>query len=621
MAANAWQYWERALALVLGLVLSLATALRSEPAPMMPVGDVRDGMTGYGLTVFHGTKIDTFQVEVLAVLRHDGGVGDAIIARVSGGPLGETGVAQGMSGSPVYVDGKVIGAVAWTSTFTKIPLAGITPIEYMLNIPDRSLGQPAPGRYTYAPPAPTEDQTSPDWDAGYRHISLRERPPTLPPTWSANPVLSGAAGMEMVPIETPVAVTGADPRTFGFLEGMLSPYGMRVVQGGTMSADSLAGARLEPGASLGVTMMQGDMTISGVGTVTWVDGGTVVGFGHPMFYKGHLDFPLSLAYVHFLWPSQYISYKVTSNGPVVGSLRQDRRFGVAGITNEIPEMLPVEVSISGGPRPHAVRYEVVRDVDLGPQLVTYGLLASLYELEGLVLPSSVEMTQTIEIEGHEPIRKRNFYSDFGGLADAAMAAVKPLQTLVRNPFQPVKINRVAYEVAFQEEINAAFVRGLEISRRVVRPGEPLIVKTRLQTYLGDEFVTTTELPIADDVPDGIYLLRVGDATSAEKWMTEREPGRFIPDNLDHLIGLLNYEERNDQLTLEVVNKELGMTVENQALPSLPHTVFQMMRHAVPGGRIGPIYGNLVVRKQVPMNLRVLGSQEISVAVYRFARPR
>jgi len=589
----------------------------------MPVSEVRDGMRGYGLTVFHGTKIDTFNVEIVAVLRHDGGPGDAIIARVSGGPLEETGVAEGMSGSPVYIDGRVIGAVAWTSTFTKIPLAGITPIEYMVSILDRPLDQPGRDRYTQAPGLSPDDrsQPRPGWGADTRRASSFDRPPTLPSGWRTDPELAGAAGLDMVPIETPVAVTGADPRTFGSLQEMLSPYHMRVVQGGTMSGDSLAGAKLEPGASLGVTLMQGDITVGGVGTVTWVEGGTVVGFGHPMFYKGHLDFPISLAYVHFLWPSQYVSYKVTSNGPIVGSLRQDRRFGVAGVTDEVPDMLPVEVSISGGPRPHTVRYEVVRDVDFGPQLVTYGLFASLYELEGLVLPSSVEMSQTIEVEGHTPIRKRNFYSDFGGLADAAKSAVRPLQLLVRNPFEPVKINRVTYEVTFREEINAAFVRGLEIPRRVVRPGDSLIVKTRLQTYLGDEFETITELPIGEDVPDGIYLLRVGDATAAEKWQMDRQPGRFIPDDVEHLIELLNYEERNDQLTLEVVNKELGMTVEDQVLPSLPNTVFQLMRHAVPGGRIGPIYGNPVVRKQVPMSLRVLGSQEIPVAVYRFARPR
>lgn len=598
----------------MALVALTATAtISSARTPIMPVGEVRDGMRGYGLTVFSGTKIDTFQVEILAVLRHEGGVGDQIIARVSGGPLEATGVAQGMSGSPVYIDGKVIGAVAWTGIFTKIPLAGITPIEYMVSIPDRSMTRPGADRYTGAPGWPQEAAA---------HSGASSTPaPRIPPAWAQNHALAESGGQELVPIETPLTVTGAHPATFGFLRDLFGTYPVHVVQGGTASADSFVAAKLEPGASLGVTLMRGDITVSGVGTVTWTDGNTVVGFGHPMLYKGQVDFPISLAYVHFLWPSQAISYKVTSTGPIVGSLRQDRSFGVAGVTSEIPEMLPVEVRISGGPRPHTIGYEVTRDVDFGPQLVTYGLFASLYELEGLTIRSSAELNQIIEIEGHPPVRKRNFYSDFGGLADAAIATVEPIQLLVRNPFQPVRINRVTYDIQFHERINAAFIRGLEMPRRVVRPGEPLIVRTRLQTYLGDEFTTTTELPIGDDVPDGIYLLRVGDATSAEKWAATRAPGRFIPDNLDHLIGLLNYEERNDQLTLEVVNKEWGMTVEEQMLPSLPNTVFQMMRHAVPGGRIGPVLGNPIARKQVPMDLRVLGSQEITVAVYRFARPR
>jgi len=588
------------------------------PPPIMPVSEVRDGMRGYGLTVFSGTKIDTFRVEVLAVLRHDGGPGDVIIAHVSGGPLEETGVAQGMSGSPVYIDGKIVGAVAGTSTFTKIPLAGITPIEYMVSIPSRPMARPGPERYTWGPVLFPELGTP---EKPNRSASSSAYPLRLPSSWATSPALAQAAGAEMVPIETPISVTGADPRTFRYLEDTFAPYHLRMVQGGAMGADSLSGVKLEPGASLGVTFAQGDISMVGVGTVTWMDSDTLVAFGHPMFFKGQVDFPLSLAYVHFLWPSQYISYKVTSAGPVVGSLRQDRSFGVAGVLNEVPEMLPVEVKINGGPRPHTIRYEVVRDVDIGPQLVTYGVFASLYDLEALSIPSSVEITQTIEIEGHEPIRRKNFYTDFGGLADAAMSGVRPIQLLVRNPFEPVHITRVAYDIQFREKIDAAFITGLEIPRRVVRPGEPLIVKTRFQTYLGEQFERTTELPIAQDTPDGIYLLRVGDASSAQQWTVGRAPGRFVPDNLDQLIRMLNYEERNDHLTLEIVNKELGMTVDDQVLPSLPNTMFQVMRHAVPGGRIGPVLGNPIVRTQVPMGLYVLGNQEITVAIYKLARPR
>ena len=589
-------------AIAIFAAVSLLAAGASARPNTIGIGEIHEGMRGYGLTVFSGVRIDTFQVEVLAVLRNQSGPADAIVARVSGGPLSETGVAQGMSGSPVYLDGRLAGAVAWTSTFSKSPIAGITPIESMLEIPSRPMTPPPPDRYAFSERSAPQSSRS-----------------TIPRLANAGAL----AGTEMMPIKTPVAVAGADARALAFLQNILEPYGMTVLQsaGGTIGSDSLRNARLEPGASLGVSLVRGDINVAGIGTVTWADSTTVIGFGHPMFSKGHVDLPMSLAYVHFLWPSQVVSYKVASQGPVVGALRQDRGSGIAGVLNERPDMLPVEIKISGGPRPRVVHYEVVRDIDLSPQLVTFGVVASLSELEALGIPASVEMTQIIQIEGRAPVRRKNFFTDFGGLMLAAQAGAEPLDALARNPFAPVRIERVAYEISFRENIEAAFIKGLEIPRRVIRPGEPLIVRAIFQTYLGRQFEKTLSLPISPETPDGVYILRVGGADAAQRWTVARSPGRFIPDNLDHLIRLLNYEERNDNLTLEVVNRDIGMTVDDQELPSLPPSVFELLRSAVPGGRIGPILGTPLVRKQEPMGLYVLGSQEISVAVYRFARPR
>jgi len=619
--------WFRNIAACLGVTLAWGAGhSASAAAPdVLPVSQVRDGMRGYGLTVFSGARIDTFQVEVLAVLRGYGVQNDAIIARLSGGPLAQAGVAEGMSGSPVFIGGKLVGAVAWTSTFTKEPLAGITPFEYMAEIPKRPMGEPAPDRYTLLPPRPG---TQTDFDHWWRGESAARagamsaaEAPQLPSAWASNPALAQAAGTSMVPVKTPLAVSGINPRAVGLLQELVEPYNMSVVQGGAVSAQAMDGVTLQPGSSLGVTLARGDISMVAVGTVTWRDGDTILGFGHPMFFKGQIDLPMSLAYVHFLWPSQYISYKVASGGPVVGSLRQDRRFGVAGVIGGPQQMLPVEVNIGGGPRPHHVSFEVTRDRDFGPKLVALGLLTSLYDLEMLSGPATLEFEEVIDIDGHAAIRRKNLYTDYGGLAAAAMDAGVPLEQLARNPFESVRISRVSFNVQFREEINAAFVTGLEIPRRVVRPGEPLIVKTRMKTYLGREFEVTTELPVAPSTPEGVYTLRVGDAASAEQWQVNRAPGRFMPENLDQLIDVLNFQERNDRLTLEVVNSDLGMTIDDQVLPSLPHTTFEMLRSAVPSGRVGPVFGTPIAREQVPMGLYVVGSQEIPVAVYDLARPR
>lgn len=612
-----------AAAFVLG---GTGTAFAKAP-DVMPVAEVDAGMTGYGLTVFSGTAIDTFGVEVIGVLRQYGVQNSAIIARLSGGPLEQTGVAQGMSGSPVFIDGKLIGAVAWTATFTKEPLAGITPYEYMDEVRTRPMSAPDATRFTSAPLDPIDlwkppmDAHAPDWWSTPVDDIDWSLGPRLPDTWSSDPALAPYAGIEMVPIKTPVSVSGVDPRAVGALQELLEPFNMRVVQGGTMAAGALSNTELAPGSSLGVVLATGDLSVTATGTVTWRDGDSVVGFGHPMFFKGHIDFPMSTAHVHFVWPSQYISYKIASGGEIVGSIRQDRRFGVAGLLGEKPDMLPVEVNIAGGRGPHTIRYEVVRDRDMTPNIVSFGLMGAFYDLEKLGGPAAIEMTTRIEIEGHEPIVRKNFYTDDGGLMRATQAATRPLAFLSRNPFSPVRIKSVRFDLDFTEEIDAAFVTGIEIPRRVVRPGEPIIVRTLFQSYLGDEWAESTSLTIPEDTPDGMYLLRVGGGAEAEQWTVNRMPGRFIPENVPHLIELLNYEERNDRLHLEVVNQSLGMTVENRVLPDLPHTTFEMMRHAVPSGRVGPVFGAPIVEDSVPVETYVIGAREIPVAVYKHARPR
>jgi len=609
----------------LALLAALAHASYATPArpDVMPPGDVREGMTGYGLTVFHGTAIDTFGVEILAVLRNFGVQRDAIVARLSGGPLAETGVAQGMSGSPVYIDGKLIGAVAWISSFTKQPLAGITPYEYMEIIPDRPMTRPDARRYTGAPINPFDFRDSLPETGGRRAPSTGPLTESLrlPGSWASEPGLAPYAGSELVPIRTPVMVTGMAPEVVGELGEYLSRYGMNVVQGGTAASDSLNDVEIAPGASLGVALMTGDLSMFAVGTVTTCIGDTVLGFGHPMYFRGQIDFPMASAYVHFLWPSQNISFKLASGGPVVGSIRQDRRYGIAGVLGEIPDMLPVEVKIAGGPQPHTVRYQVVRDRDMTPNIVGYGLLAALYDLEKLAGPAALELTTRIEIAGQEPILRTNFYTDDGGIARAAMAAAAPLQYLSRNPFEPVHVDRVTFEVDFAETIDAAFITGLELPRRVVRPGEPVVVRTLLQTYLGDEFSVTTELPIDGETPDGVYMLRVGGGSEAVRWTVDRMPGRFMPEDLPHLIDVLNFDERNDRLHLEIADRQLGMTVEDRVLPGLPHTTFETLRHAVPAGKIGPVFGDPLVEHEEPADLYIVGEREITIAVYRFARPR
>jgi hypothetical protein len=611
--------------LLIVIALLAATVLQASPDTISSAEiDARlkrgEEVRGYALTVFNGTRIDTFQLDVLAVLRKYDVKADAIIIRARGDLLKPTGIAQGMSGSPVFIDGRLAGAVSWGRSFTKGPLAGVTPIAQMLRIPDRSMTPPPATSQTWAPGTVIDRAFLLSVDSARTLRAIR-----LPPEWSDAPGLSAYAGTELRPLAMPLSITGLTPRTREIARKILGDLNIQVVQGGSAgAAEDLAGADLVPGASLGVTLADGDFAAAGTGTVTWRDGETVIGFGHPMFFSGNVNFPMSLAYVHFLWPSQIISHKVASPGPIVGALRQDRAYGVAGVMGEIPSMIPVHVSIKGGTAPHDINYRVTRDKMWGPRMAVIGLLSSLGSLEILGGPASLEMTQTIEIERGDSIsriERKNFITDFNGLYLAAREAMGPLQALAMNPFEPVTIKKISFSVEFRERIEATFITGLDIPRRVVRPGDPVIVNVLMKDYLGKEHVVATKIPTDKDMREGIYELRVGDGPSAERWEHQRTPGRFMPMNLDQLIRALNFQKRNDGLSFEIVDKSLGMTIDDQVLPDLPNTEFEMLRFALPAGRVIPVFSEPVARLHKNLGRYVIGERRITVALYRHARPR
>ncbi|MDP6126464.1 MAG: SpoIVB peptidase S55 domain-containing protein, partial [Candidatus Latescibacteria bacterium] len=353
-----------ALAILINIGCALAASV-----PTMLSQDIKVGDTGYGLTVFEGTRIDTFAVEILAVIRNRTPQQDAIVCRMTGGPLERTGILQGMSGSPVYIDGKLIGAVAWGRSFTTEPLGGITPIESMLRV----------GRRTLAVPGPRQHVSTPQGNRlGLESMRGDSLPPFDEPVpgWSMMP-----EGPGFTPLVTPVFASGMDPRSMRRLQELLGAGRFQVIQGGASGAADMADVVIEPGAALGVTLMDGDLNLGGIGTVTWVDGDTVLAFGHPMFLGGRVDFPLSKAMIYFSWPSQIISHKVGAVGPIVGAVRQDRDAAIAGKLGDIPEMLPVKVEIEGPHTTRSFNYRVIRDPDYGPRFAAMGLYNAVIAME------------------------------------------------------------------------------------------------------------------------------------------------------------------------------------------------------------------------------------------------
>src|SRR5215471_19046984 len=339
------------------LIMAFTLSLSAETTSFMSVDEVRPGMKGTGKTVFQGTKIEQFDVELLGVLKNYAPKQDMILARLSGGPLAKTGVIAGMSGSPVYIDGKLLGAVAFSFPFATEPIAGIQPIQQMLGLLDQ---KPAPAQQKIAgnglegePRAgilPSESPTSFIYKqfeklAAGTPLSQLLLPQSL---LSNNPFSTSTGTASLTRIQTPLFVSGATPAALQQFGALFNTFGFTPVQGG--GGGSAAGlatstpSKVEPGSSINVELIRGDISWSANGTVTYVDGNRVYAFGHPNLTAGPTDVPMSAGYVISLLPNLQNSFKLAVPLDVVGSFQQDRSTGIAGTVGVKSKMIPVTVT-------------------------------------------------------------------------------------------------------------------------------------------------------------------------------------------------------------------------------------------------------------------------------------
>lgn len=560
----------------------------------MSVDEIQRGMVGIGRTVFQGTRIDTFQVEVLGVLRNVlGPRSDIILARLSGGPLEETGVIAGMSGSPVYIQGKLIGAVAYRfGTFAKQPIAGITPIAEMIDV----LKRPS------APPGATSSPGS--W--------LRQ-------SREGAPAVAGPAGMEagaLRPVATPLVMSGFAPRVVAELREELLPLGLLPVQGGGGGDASLPSGPFEPGAPLGVQLIRGDFSVTGIGTLTYRDGDRVVGFGHPMLFGGSTAMPMTAAYIHQVLPSQYLSFKLGTASHPMGLIVQDRAPGIAGILGREAEMIPTRIEVRSPGNREGFRMEVLRNRDFGPLLVRMAVTSALISSEKLMGETTVRARTRIAVAGQPPLEVENIYAGARGLGEAVWGATTPLSRLMQNPFEPVRVEEVAFDLEVEERARAARIEAVRLQKARFQPGDTARVTVTLRPYLGDLQKVDTLLVIPAQARRGRLTLRVSSASAHAALEAKRVPGEYTPRDLAHLIRLLGRVERNDGLILELLSPRGGVTVEGREVSALPPSVLSALRLSRESGTVRRVRQTVLERMRIRTAHVLFGSQTVFIHIDR-----
>ena len=561
----------------------------------MPVDEIQVGMRGVGRTVFSGTRIEEFQVEILGVMENARPHGDMILARVSGGPLAVTGMIQGMSGSPVYIDGRLIGAAAYGWSFSKEPICGITPIEEMVHMwRQMELQEEVGWEESGLLPSGRLEHFGPDTDV---------RAEADPGAESTTPPAAG-----LVPIRTPVMVSGFDQRIIDRMAPVFERYHMSPVQAG-MGGTEEAEIALEPGASLAVRLVSGDASLSAVGTLTYREGDRIIGFGHPMFSSGGVDFPMSGAVVHSVMPSLATSFKLASVSDVIGVLRQDRRSGVAGVVGQTPSAIPMKLYIDG-PRkvePEGFHFHIVHNKFLTPNLVLWTVLNALMTTGQAMSDAAVRMNVQLFLKDHGELRMENVFSGASPEALAAAEVSEIVTLLLTTPLEDVRLEAIDVEITVTPGRRVGRITGALLDRSAVRPGEEVGLTVFIRSYRGEERAVRASLQVPADTPPGRLIVQISDAESSISWEQRRAPHRFQFQDIPHLLKVLRGLERNDQLILKLVSDRAGAVIKGQELPSLPPSALAALRGSLAGTQGGLTYQDVLVEERLDLDM-VLGGQ-------------
>ena len=580
-------------------LLAASPASLAASVPILAFDDVTSGMKGTGRTVFAGTKIETFDVEILGKLPNIGPDQSLILARCSGGPLADTGILAGMSGSPVFVDGRLVGAVAYSWGFTKDAIAGITPIEEMLAVAARN----ETPRRALASGLPLDP------------LAWLRQPARLAAFFDGRLAALAARPAAAVPISVPLAVSGLGGPGFGRVAADLEHAGFLPLQAGGAGRTPAPSPSLEPGSAVGVKLVRGDVDMTATGTVTWVDGDRVLAFGHPLYSLGAVDLPLTGARVEALLPSLMQSMRIATPLDEIGSFRQDRASAIFGRLGGSPRMIPVRLQL--GSRLGTAKtfsFDVADDPLLAPVLLYVALNGVLANQERVVgsMTLNVREGSVIRLEGQKEVELSNVFAGSTAPYYATGTSAFILHLLMNNDWTAPRITGINLILEHDDEPRTARVERVTLDRYRVRPGESVRVSVVIRPFRGPQQTLVEEVPIPAETAPGRLLLHVGNGLEVMDAEGMDDPVR--PRDLDQLIQLINSIRRNDRVHLVALAEDNGAFVGGARLPNLPPSaagVFSRPRGSAGDTRLR--YRG-VLQDEIPTDYAVEGMARVAIEV-------
>jgi len=541
----------------------LLSALTPAAAQILPLEEIRPGLRGKGRTVFADTKVEEFDVEILGVLANTSAKRNIVLARLRGQNLESTGVIQGMSGSPVYVDGKIVGAVAFSFPFSKEPIAGITPIAEMLAIPETSRPGGASGpKMGFTTRLSLDDLLAAHQDA-------------LP-----SPPDPGADHRLAAPLPLPLVFGGFSARVVDRARPFFSALGFRPMAfpgggGQNLPAASSPDFTVRGGDPLALQLVTGDLDVSAVGTATYVDGSKVYAFGHPLYNLGPVDYGMAKASVIAVIPSLETSFKMASTGSLIGAFVQDRTSGALGEIGRMPKFVPLNLNLTGSDgKRREFRLRVVKDRLLTPLLTNMSVAQVLGSEDRSLGDLTLELSGDVYLDT-TPVQSVHLEDLFSGNLDAPVSELSGLVTavvyfLLNNEFQEVGLHRVDLSIRVAEEPRTAELERVWLDKYDVSPGESVLMKVFTRSFRGKTEVQ--EIPfLAPNLPAGAeFQLIVADTASLQRI----EAGQYrsqgiVPRSLAQLVRLLNSLRRNHRIYFKLVGPKPGLFLRGEEMPNLP----------------------------------------------------
>jgi hypothetical protein len=581
------------------VILTAAIAEVPKPVQTIPLSQIHAGMRGVAYTVFQGVKPEPMGVEVLGILKNaNGPKGDIILVRLHGEKAEYTGVVAGMSGSPVYLDGKLAGALAFRiGEFSKEPIAGVTPIGEMLEINAMDT-TPAPGS------APVK-------------VAAIDAPTKTSGPGVANTPVENVANY-LKPIDTPLVFNGFSEDAVKMFASQFAAAGITPVMGAGSVSDVKQPEPLEPGSAVSAVLVRGDMDIVATCTVTYMDASHLLACGHPLMQFGAVDLPMTKAQVVATLPSPLNAFKIVNATEPVGAFVQDRHTGILGEFGRKPDMIPVTLNIHGGPTVKEFHYEVLNNPKLSPVAMMATVFNALHGMNEYGEEITYRMLGKISVDGYPGVTLNNMFSASDGSQPAAALAALSVgdrfSRIYDNPYNAPDINSVKLDFEVVNDRRWARLESARTDITEARPGDEITVETVLRPYRGDGIVTQIPIHIPTSTSKGPLRILVSDGDTIDR-IRHGSPALARKLDLASTVALLNKEHASNRVYVSLLEADPEAMIADKVMPTLPLSIMNVM-DGMRGTQDMVVLGESSVNEAAtqPLNYVVSGAQVLTINI-------